>query len=122
MPCNGREGHRYRTFAGAVGRERSLEYLREKLLNPNASITPGYSSVSITLRDGRTIRGLERGFDDFSAQLLDVNRQFHSFRREEVVSMKREERSLMPSDYARKLTVPEQTDVLAYLASLRGAK
>ena len=53
----------------------------------------------MTLRDGASIRGIEKGFDDFSAQLLDVNQQFHSFRKEEVAHMKREDQSLMPADY-----------------------
>jgi cytochrome c oxidase cbb3-type subunit III len=105
-----------------VGRERSLDYLREKLLEPSKSISPGYTTISVTLRDGQVIRGVEKGFDDFSAQLLDMNRQFHSFRKEEVASMKREEQSLMPADYATRLTATEQTDVLAYLVSLRGEK
>lgn len=103
-----------------IGRERSIDFLREKLLKPSASITPGYETITVTLRDGRTVRGIEKGFDDFSAQLLDTSKQFHSFRKEEVASMKREDRSLMPSDYATKLTPAEQTDVLAYLASLTG--
>jgi putative heme-binding domain-containing protein len=102
-----------------VGRERSLDYLREKLLTPSASITPGYHTILVTLRDGHDIRGIEKGFDDFSAQLLDVNRKFYSFRKEEVASMKREDRSLMPSNYSQKLSPAEQTDLLAYLASLR---
>jgi cytochrome c oxidase cbb3-type subunit III len=103
-----------------IGRERSLEYLREKLLTPSTSITPGYDTIVVTLRDGHTVRGIEKGFDDFSAQLLDVNKRFYSFRKEEVVSMKRDDRSLMPSNYAQKLAASEQTDLLAYLASLRG--
>ena len=104
-----------------IGRQRSLEYLREKLLNPSASITPGYGTVVVTLRDGSTVRGIEKGFDDFSAQLLDVKRQFHSYRRDEVASMRREEKSVMP-DSARKLSSSEQKDLLAYLVSLRGEK
>jgi putative heme-binding domain-containing protein len=105
-----------------VGRERSLDYLRQKLLEPSQYISPGYTTVSVTLRNGQVIRGIEKGFDDFSAQLLDMNRQFHSFRREEVAQMKREEQSLMPADYGTRLTASEQTDLLAYLASLRGEK
>jgi len=103
-----------------IGRERSLAFLREKLLTPSAEITGGYNTVAVTLRDGRTIRGIEKGFDDFSAQLLDTNNQFHSFRKEEVVSMKREDQSLMPSNYGQRLSALEQTDLLAYLASLHG--
>ena len=105
-----------------VGRERSLAFLREKLLTPNLSITRGYSTIAVTLRDGRVIRGIEKGFDDFSAQLIDVNKHFYSFRKEEVASMKLDDQSLMPSDYAKKLSPAEQTDLLAYLASLRGGK
>jgi putative heme-binding domain-containing protein len=105
-----------------IGRERSFAFLREKLLTPDAAITPGYNTLAVTLRDGRTIRGIEKGFDDFSAQLLDTNRQFYSFRKGEVISMKREDRSLMPSNYSQKLTPAEQTDLLAYLVSLRGEK
>lgn len=105
-----------------VGRQRSLAYLQEKLLNPNLSITRGYSTVAVTLRDGRVIRGIEKGFDDFSAQLMDVNKHFYSFRKEEVASMKLDEQSLMPSDYAQKLSPAEQTDLLAYLVTLRGEK
>jgi cytochrome c oxidase cbb3-type subunit 3 len=103
-----------------IGRQRSLDYLREKLLDPSASITPGYGTLTVTLRDGHTVSGIEKGFDDFSAQLLDMNRQFHSFRKEEVASVKREDRSLMPSNYAQKLATAEQTDLLAYLVSLKG--
>lgn len=105
-----------------VGRQRSIEYLREKLLYPDRSITHGYNTLTVTLRDGKVIRGIEKGFDDFSAQLLDVNRKFHSFRTEEVASIRRETRSLMPDNYAQKLSAAEQTDLLAYLASLRGEK
>ena len=103
-----------------VGRERSIEYLREKLTNPNASVTPGYATISVKLKDGRVISGIEKGYDDFSAQLLDTNRQFHSFRKEEVLSIRREERSLMPGNYSEKLSTAEQADLLAYLVSLRG--
>jgi putative heme-binding domain-containing protein len=105
-----------------VGRQRSLEFLREKLLYPDKTTTGGYGTISVTLRDGRTVRGVEKGLDDFSAQLLDVNRKFHSFQRDEVKSIKREARSLMPSDYGQKLSKAEQTDLLAFLASLRGEK
>jgi putative heme-binding domain-containing protein len=105
-----------------VGRERSLDYLREKLLDPGKYITPGYNTVSVTLPDGKVIRGVQKGFDDFSAQLLDRNGRFYSFRQEEVASMKREETSLMPADYGTRLDASEQTDLLSYLMSLRGEK
>lgn len=105
-----------------IGRVRSLEYLREKLLDPSTNISPGYNALTVTLRDGTKVSGIEKGLDDFSAQLLDVNREFHSYRRDEVSSIEREKRSLMPDDYGRRLTTAEQADLLAYLMTLRGEK
>ena len=105
-----------------VGRERSIGYLREKLLEPNRSITPGYRTVEVKLRDGRALRGVEIAFDDFSTQFIDAGRQFHSFRRSEVESMQLESTSIMPSDYGTRLSSAEQNDLLAYLTTLRGEK
>jgi putative heme-binding domain-containing protein len=103
-----------------VGRQRSLEFLRQKMVKPASAITPGYTTVAVTLRDGKMLRGIEKGFDDFSVQLLDANKKYYSFRKGEVLSFKREDKSLMPADYGQKLSSSELTDVLAYLASLRG--
>lgn len=104
-----------------IGRQRSVDFLREKLVDPDASITPGYTTIQVTLRDGQTVSGIEKGFDDFSAQLVDVSGHFHSYRRDEVNSMQRQNKSLMPA-YGKELSPTEQTDLIAYLSSLRGEK
>jgi cytochrome c oxidase cbb3-type subunit 3 len=101
-----------------VGRQRSFDYIREKILHPNTDITPGYQTVTVTLKDGKTIRGLQKGLDDFSAQLVDVNGRYYSFRTEETVTIGQDAGSLMPT---RKLTDTELDDLLSYLSTLRGA-
>ncbi len=105
-----------------VGRQRSVAYLRASLLNPDADLTTGYATVTIVTRDGRKIVGVERNFDNFSAQLVDLSGKYYSFEREDVASMKRETRSLMPSTYGKLLNETEVDDLLAYLHSLRGGK
>jgi putative heme-binding domain-containing protein len=100
-----------------VGRQRSPAYLREKLLHPSTEITPGYETLIVTLKDGNTVRGIRRCLDDFSAQLIGLDRRFYSFRRNEVASIEKDSHSLMPD---QKLTEPELTDLLAYLSTLRG--
>ena len=57
--------------------------------------------------------------DNFSVQLMDLREEIHSYLRDEVRSIEREPKSLMPS-YARMLSGSEIDDVLAYLVSLRG--
>jgi|HubBroStandDraft_6_1064221.scaffolds.fasta_scaffold117273_4 putative heme-binding domain-containing protein len=102
-----------------VGRQRSLAYLRASLLAPDEDITPGYSTITVVLRDGKKITGVEKSVDNFSAQFVDLSGQYYSFLRENVASMKQEARSLMPS-YAQALSAGELTNLLAYLNSLRG--
>ena len=106
----------------SAGRKRSLAYLKESILDPNADITPGFNTITVVTKDRKTIVGVQRGFDDFSAQLMDPAENFHSFDKSEVVSMKREIRSMMPSSYRGLFNEKELNDLLAYLVSLRGSR
>jgi putative heme-binding domain-containing protein len=110
------------TAAGVTGagRQRSLTYLRESVIAPDADITPGYATITVVTRDGKKIAGLEKGFDNFSALLIDLSGQYYSFQKDEVTSMQREYRSLMPSTYGRLFSQRELEDLLAFLAGLGG--
>jgi putative heme-binding domain-containing protein len=105
-----------------VGRQRSLAYLRTSVLKPDADVTPGYNTITVVTRDGKKIVGVEKSFDNFSAQLMDVSGKYYSFLREDVTSMQREPKSLMPSTYGQLLNESEMNDLLAYLSSLRGGQ
>src|SRR2546427_6972174 len=105
-----------------AGRERSLAYLRESVVSPDAEVTLGYATITVLTRDGKKITGVERGFDNFSAQLMDISGRYYSFQKENVVSIQREYRSLMPSNYSRLFSMRELDDLLAFLASLGGGE
>jgi len=102
-----------------VGRRRSLAYLRDSVADPSKDLTPGFATITAELRDGRKITGVQRSYDSFSAQFVDLQGGYHSYQRDDVGSLKREFRSVMPS-YAKLLSAPELDDVVAYLYSLRG--
>lgn len=105
-----------------IGAQRSAEYLRDTILAPNKKMVPGWATITVVRKDGTKVTGVERGFDNFSAQLMDAAGNYYSFSRSEVTSIVREERSLMPQDYGRLLTSAGIDDLVAYLASLRGAE
>ena len=105
-----------------AGRQRSLAYLRESVVAPDADTTAGYATITVVTRDGRTITGVEKGFDNFSAQLMDLSGRYESFQKDDVTSIKREYRSLMPLNYGRLFSNRELEDLLAYLAGLRGGE
>ncbi|MGH9328503.1 MAG: PQQ-dependent dehydrogenase, methanol/ethanol family [Terriglobia bacterium] len=103
-----------------IGQERSLVYLRQSIVDPNADISPGYGTVSVVTRDGRQIEGVERVFDNFNVKLVDLSGKVYSFRRSELASATRETSSLMPDAYGQIFTKAQLEDLVAYLASLRG--
>jgi putative heme-binding domain-containing protein len=101
-----------------VGRSRSLHYLRESVVSPNADLTPGFATVTVVTRDGKKIAGVQRGYDNFSAQLMDSRENYYSFLRSDVTSISREFRSLMPDGYGKLFTASELDDIVAYLSRL----
>ncbi len=103
-----------------IGRSRSVAHLRESLLNPGGDLPPDYYVVRVVTRQGKTVRGIGLGFDDFSAQLMDAAGKFRSFLREEVQAIEREFVSLMPDTYGETLAEDEQRDLIAYMQTLRG--
>lgn len=102
-----------------VGRQRSVAYLKASILTPDADLTPGYGTIRVVLPDGKNIVGVERNLDDFSVQFIDLSGKYYSFVREDVTSMTRENRSLMPS-YEKSLTPAEVNNLVVYLRGLRG--
>jgi len=119
--------HRIGTRGGSLGpnlsragRQRSLAYLRDSVISPDAEVTAGYATITVVTRDGKKIVGVERGFDNFSAQLMDTSGRYYSFQKENVMSIQREYRSLMPSNYSRLFSARELDDLIAFLAGLGG--
>lgn len=103
-----------------IGRSRSVEHLRESLLAPGEDLPPGYYVVRVVTNDGKTVRGVGLGYDEFSGVLMEASGTFRSYLRDEVRSIEREFVSLMPDSYGEMLDTDEQADLLAYMQSLRG--
>jgi alcohol dehydrogenase (cytochrome c) len=101
----------------------SAAALRAKITDPNAPPTGRGATapqvISATLDDGRQIRGVRRNEDTFSAQIVDASGALHLIDKLKAKAFRVENVSLMPGDYAARLTGAEINDVVAYLAALR---
>lgn len=116
-----------------IGINRGPSYLRQSFLGPAetlpraSSLVPGrgfneFLPIRVVTNDGRVIRGIRINEDPFTLQLRDPANRFHSFRKSDTKEIEKEfGKSLMPS-YRGRLTDAEIEDLVAYLASLRGAK
>jgi putative heme-binding domain-containing protein len=106
----------------SVGRQRSLAHIRTSIVDPSQDLVDGYKTLSVVLPDGRKLTGVERGYDNFTVQLLDTAGNFHSFERSELRSVELGRRSLMPDGYGKLFSKSELDDLLAYLAAQRGVE
>ena len=102
-----------------MGRQRSLKYLSESLTDPNADLTPGFNTITVVTKSGKKIVGVQKNFDTFSAQLIDMSGNYYSFMTSDVASVTREYKSLMPA-YKTTFNETQLNDLLAYLSTLRG--
>ena len=102
-----------------IGVTRSAESLRLALLNPDAEINREYFTVVVVTNSGQTFRGIMLNEDDLSIQIRNSDGNPQSFLKDGLESLRREQRSLMPS-YAGRLAAAEIGDVVSYLRTLRG--
>jgi len=71
--------------------------------------------------DGREIAGVRVNEDTFSIQLRDLTGKLHSFFKSELAELHKDwGQSPMPN-YSAVFTADEMNDLIAFLASLRGA-
>jgi putative heme-binding domain-containing protein len=111
-----------------VGSARSRAYLVESIRQPGRQLTENrtfgdsslkYDTVTAVTTDGRTIVGVPMNEDTFTVQIMDMSERVHSFEKKSLTSFRHEERSLMPSYDAARLTDADLNDLVAYLQSLR---
>src|SRR4051812_36008937 len=84
-----------------------------KILIPNTT----YQPVPITAADGRAVTGVLKNEDSYSLQVMGTDNELHMFDRARV-SVVYETRTLMPTDYDKRLAPEEFKTLLAYLTRL----
>jgi putative heme-binding domain-containing protein len=100
-------------FAGS----HSAGDLHQAIVNPDRWVLPARNVVTVTtlLQDRAT--GLVRNEDNFSLQVQDADGVFHLFLKSQIAKVDREPHSLMPEDYATRLTPAELDDLISFLFS-----
>lgn len=101
-----------------IGKSRSVDYLRQSILDPNADVRQRYWVVTITDGDGKKINGFLMNEDTYTIQFIDNAGKLYSLEKAALESFKIDRISKMPS-YNNKLSDDELTALVAYLSSLR---
>lgn len=101
-----------------IGASRRPSDLQRSILDPNAEILPQNRSFRVVTRAGSTYSGRLLNQDTFSVQLMDKEKVM-SFWKSDLKNYEFVDGSPMPS-YKGMLTAQEVSDIVAYLASLKG--
>jgi putative heme-binding domain-containing protein len=99
------------------GSAMSAETILKAILNPARIIPAGYKPATITIRDGTRVEGVIRNEDNFSVQLQTRDGAFLFLEKSEMKSIEYGSQSLMPSDYADRLSRSELHDLISFLMS-----
>ena len=105
--------------------------LRQKIVAPDQPLPApagarggrgGPAPITVVARttDGRELRGVRRNEDLYSVQMVDASGALHLLEKSKLASVSVETRSLMPGDFASRLTTGEIINLVAYLQTQRG--
>ena len=100
-----------------VGRERTVDEIQTKLLNPSSRTTSGYELADVQLKNGKIIRGFVRNRSNFDIHLQDLTGQLHLIQSGEISAIMEEKQSIMPPV---KASPEELRDLIAYLGGRTG--
>jgi putative heme-binding domain-containing protein len=76
----------------------------------------GKEGVTVTLKTGQVIHGIARNRSNYSLQIVDDSGKLWLLSMSDVKDLKINEHSIMPTDYATRLTSDELRDLVAYVA------
>ena len=112
------QGSRLGPNLSDIAAKRSVEQLQKALFDPSPEVQPENRLYRVVTRQGKTITGKLLNQDIYSLQMLDSKEQLVAFRKSELSQFGFMLTAPMPS-YQNKLSTEEQTDLIAYLATLK---
>jgi len=116
----GDRGSRVGPDLSQIGAQRRLIELHRSIVEPDAEVIPANRFFRIVTRDGATFNGRLLNQDTFTVQILDAkDEKLKSFSKSNLREYAFVNNSPMPS-FKDKLSTQELSDLISYLASLKG--
>ena len=103
----------------AVGDKFGRRDLVDAVLEPSATLSPGYGTVTVETKDGRILQGVLKQANDAGLQLMGADGELVSIGKSEVESQEGGTVSLMPEGLQAGLTLQEFADLTEYLTALK---
>ena len=107
-------------YMGQVGSILSRDQIAESILKPNASISQGFATVSLSAKGGKTMVGFITAESADALEMRDIAGQVHRFKKSDVTGRKELPISMMPPGLANALSIEEFSSLLSYLQGMKG--
>jgi putative heme-binding domain-containing protein len=112
-------GNRVGPQLSGIGRDSTRRSLLRAILQPNENISPAHRLWQVETRDGEVRLGMALRKGGRREIYRDATGNTFRVTKEELVSTRELNRSLMPPDLPRNMTAAELRDLLAYLMQRR---
>jgi len=96
-------------------RSHSPDDIRGTITDPSKNRERQPKTVSVVTRDGLQFTGIARNEDNFSIQVQTADGAFHLLAKSDIAKLNYEPHSLMPADYAQRLSARELDDLVSFL-------
>jgi cytochrome c oxidase cbb3-type subunit III len=97
------------------GRNRTADEILKAITTPDAALVLSSQVVTLTTRTGQTLTAVLRNEDNFNLQLQTEDGRYHFFARSDVTDVRYTGHSLMPRDYATRLSLKQLNDIVSFL-------
>ncbi|SIN65423.1 DUF7133 domain-containing protein [Chitinophaga niabensis] len=103
-------------FMGQIGSIMNREQITESILKPNASISQGFSTVTITAKGGKSYMGFVTEETAARVVLRDIGGNVYTVKASDILSRKEMKTSMMPPGLANALSYEELASLVTFLA------
>jgi len=117
----GNEGGRIGPPLNGIGARRGAAHLKAKIGTPSTDVPPAFRLIQLTTKTGKTLRGIRLNEDTFSIQFRDFSGNPQSIWKDDIAQITSERKTNMPA-YRDRLNETEMNDLVAFLASEKGAQ
>jgi putative heme-binding domain-containing protein len=118
----GDQGERIGPDLTGLGDRFSRVHIVESILEPSRTVTPGFQTIAVALRDGRVLAGVKIDETDNSLTLGDNQGQKHALAKSQIEEQTVQTQSTMPEGAVKQLSPDQFVDLVAFLTSLHGSR
>ena len=95
---------------------RRTDQLKQAVLKPDEAVPDGFRAVEATLTDGSKVKGVAKFENNYTLRILDRHGRLHFLRKKKLADISFRKGSLMPGDYAERLSGDDIGNLLTFLS------